>query len=148
MGQLQRSSLYVWVGLWPQHAEQITDHDEKSLLAFNFFNFVFPAAMFYMFTILIKQNQIIVRKMIKFCCFIPKPSCQFLNVFPMGYFGLKADYINFYLLPQSQYGTFGCLYSVATSLLPTCFGLVMVFVGLNGVCVMCVKEENWSTLLS
>lgn len=91
---------------------------------------------------LLSKIKIIVRKMIKFCCFIAKASCQFLNVFPIGYSGLKADYFNFYLLPQSQQGTFGCLYSVATSLLPTYFGLVMVFVGLNGVCVTCIKEEK------
>lgn len=40
----------------------VIDHDEKSLLAFNFFNFLFPAGMFYMFTILFKKSNLQLEK--------------------------------------------------------------------------------------
>lgn len=40
-----------------QLSRLVIDHDENSLFILYFFNFVFPAILFYMFTIFIEKNQ-------------------------------------------------------------------------------------------
>lgn len=105
--------------------------------------FVFPASMFYMYVHnLIGKNQFnIAIKIIK--TLVLQLKLSILLYISNGIFWIQSLLFQPLSLPSLNFpGHHGCLYSVATSLLLTYFGLVMVSGWLNSVCVMCIKRKK------